>query len=300
MEVILVDNCSMDGTAEYVRVNFPDVRVRSLDVNSGYGRANNLGMRESSGKYIVILNPDTYLEHESLSRLVEPLEERDRTITVPKILLYDGSRINACGNIEHFTGLTFTRGLGKDPDSFGSSECVSGISGACFAMRRNEYLGLGGFDERFFVYMEDAELSWRAKANDFKFLYVPEAVVYHDYSLEVTPRKILSLEKGRYVILRKFLSRNELVLAFPSLLMTELLTTGYSGLKGKDGMKCKLNAAIEGLTSEVEKVDCDRTRLLRSLDWRIPDDQLTFNILDKGLRRMANAIYYLNYRVLTG
>lgn len=300
MEVILVDNCSVDGTVEYVRVNFPEVRVRSLDVNWGYGRANNLGVRESSGEYIVILNPDTHIEPESLSRLIAPLAERDRTITVPKILLYDGSRINTCGNIEHFTGLTFTRGLGKDPDSFGSSEYVSGMSGACFAMRRNEYLELGGFDERFFVYMEDAEFSWRARSNLFGILYVPDSVVYHDYSLKVTPQKLLQLEKGRYLLLKKYYRRRDLLSLLPSLAASEVLTWGYAFKLGPPGVKAKALSIMDNSWREKSTSTIDPKQLMRHLDRRIPIDQLSFTRLDKLMKRIANLTYHINCKVLIG
>lgn len=301
MEVILVDNCSVDGTAEYVRVNFPEVLVRRLDANSGYSRANNLGVRESSGEYVVLLNPDTFLERESLSRLVAPLAERDRTITVPKILSYDGSVINTCGNIEHFTGLAFTKGLGMGPDRYVETRSPNGISGACFGINREDYLSLGGFDEDFFVYMEDVEFSWRARVQGFEILYVPSSVVYHDYELGVSAGKLYHLEKGRYMILRKYYSPLGLLSILPSLMMTEMLTWGYSVTRGVDGIESKMHGLYQGLARARNSQSRRPSReLMYILDWRIPEDQLTFTTFDKLLKKAANAVYGMNRKVLIG
>jgi GT2 family glycosyltransferase len=299
LEVIIVDNGSTDGTVERVENRFADARLIKSPSNLGYGSGNNLGVSRASGQFVVILNPDTYVEKEWLNRLVCPLETDERTITSPKILSYDGSTVNTCGNIEHFTGLAFTRGLGSPPSDFARQEFLGGLSGACFAMRRRDFLELGGFDERFFAYMEDVEFSWRAKTNDFRFLYVPDSIVHHDYDLKVSPGKIYHLEKGRYMVLRKFFKKREFLLSMPSLLMTEFLTTGYSLVNGWGGIRHKTRALLDAMGIEPHKVECDRNELIRLLDWRIPSDQLVLTRFDKSIRKSANAVYNLNYRMLT-
>lgn len=194
-EIIVVDNSSKDRSTEIVK-EFPEVKLIENKENIGYGRGNNLGVKHSKGKYVVILNPDTKVEKNWLEELLKPLKKEKKLITTPKILMYDGAKINTCGNIKHFTGLAFTRGLNEKPERFNMFEYVNAFSGACFAMRKKEYLELGGFDENFFNYMEDVEFSWRAYVNGFKILYIPTSIVYHDYRLEVLPKKIYHLEKG--------------------------------------------------------------------------------------------------------
>ena len=277
---------------------FPQVNLIKSSKNLGYSGGNNLGVRYAKGKYAVILNPDTRAEKNWLEELLKPLEKEERLIATPKILTYDGSRINTCGNIEHFTGLTFTRGLNDNPERFDKFEYLSGFSGACFAMRKEDYLRLGGFDESFFSYMEDAELSWRANAKGFKILYVPTSIVYHDYELKVPSKKIYHLEKGRYIILRKYLTWKELLLMLPSLVMTEILTWGYSILNGVEGVRFKIKGMKEGITVKVEKVNCDRRKLLKNLDWKIPEEQLSYNIVDRIIKKIANFIYWMNYRMV--
>ena len=298
LEVIVVDNGSTDGTPEFIEENFPEVKVIRSPKNMGYGGGNNLGVVHARGEYVVILNPDTKVGKNWLEELLKPLGKEEKLITTPKILTYDGSKINTCGNIDHFTGLTFTRGLNESPEKFDRFEYLSGLSGACFAMRRTDYLELGGFDENFLTYMEDAEFSWRAHAEGFKILYVPTSIVYHDYELRVPPQKIYHLEKGRYIVLRKYLSWKELLLMLPSLLATEILTWGYSLLNGVEGVRFKIKGLKDGITAKVEKTEYNRKKLLKSLDWKIPEEQLSYNTIDRTIKKVVNFIYWVNYRVI--
>ena len=296
-EVIVVDNCSQDGSSQLVSEKFPDVKLIKSIENKGYGAGNNLGVRHATGEYIAILNPDTIVEDGWLRELVKPLEN-EKKITTPKILLYDGSLINTCGNINHFTGLTFTRGLGAEPSTCQKPGYVSGISGCCFAMRRTDFIEMGGFDECFFVYNEDSDLSWRAHLKSFGILYVPTSVVRHDYKLNVPPKKIYYLEKNRYIILRKCLSRGDFLVLSPALMVTELLTFGYAIKHGGEGIRYKLKAIKEGLSAEVGKVTGDKGNLFKSLSTTIPVDQLTFNKREKLFKCWVNKIFKWNFRVV--
>jgi hypothetical protein len=294
LEVVVVDNNSQDETADLVEKGFPEVKLIK-NVNSGYGAGVNLGIKNSSRKYVVVLNPDTKVEENSIEELLKPLIESFKLITTPKILCYNGSKINTCGNNTHFTGLAFTRGLGLDPKELKKPGFVNGISGACFAIKKEDYWKIGGFNEEFFVYMEDTEFSWRAKTEGFKIGYVPSSIVYHDYTLKVSPKKLYYLEKGRYIILREYLTHKELLRILPSLLMSEILTWGYAILTGFEGVKFKFKAIKDARKVEVEK-NTNGFCLIELMDPEIPKDQLSFSRLDKMIRRFANKIYRMDYR----
>jgi GT2 family glycosyltransferase len=295
-EIIVVDNESADGTAEFIERYFPGVLL-IRNKNTGFGAANNLGVQRAKGEIVVFLNPDTIVGEKWLRNLVGPVLSNPRTITTPKILLYDGSAINTCGNINHFTGLTFTRGLLEPPQSRSRQEEVSGISGACFAMRREEFIRIGGFDERFFLYNEDSEFSWRAHSYDLPIVYVPSSIVRHDYSLDVSPQKMYYLEKGRYLILKKYFSGKMAAILLPSLVAAEILTFGYSTRFGFVGLSLKMRAFYEGLILTQNFQHIAGTRVLEHLEVQVPTDQLVSNGIERAVVRMCNWKFSWNFTI---
>ena len=297
-EVVVVDNASTDDTLDRIDTRFSSVKLLRQKNNLGYGAAVNAGVRECSGELVVILNPDTTIGEGCLEHLVGAVRSHVRTIAVPRIMLYDGSVVNTCGNYEHFTGLTFTKCMGMIPDEIPDDLNVSGISGACFAMLRKDYFDLGGFDETLFLYMEDAELSWRAHTRDYSFVYVHDAVVFHDYKLNVNTEKLFRLENGRYYLLRKFLTTKDMMSIGPSLLMSEVLSWGFAVRLGSSGVKCKIRSMMYFFSRPKEVQQSDYKRLLSKLDDRIPDDQLSYGLIDKMVKKWANVIYVANFRIL--
>jgi len=298
LEIIVIDNQSTDKTPEFVEKFFPDVKLIRNSKNSGYGAANNMGANMSTCEYLIILNPDTKLDPDSIDHLLKPLSENHDIITIPKVLVYNGEMINTCGNKQHFTGMAFTRGAKEKPEDRNVPRYVNGLSGVCFAISKENYMKLGGFDENIFLYMEDSELSWRINTAGMKIFYVPESVIYHDYDFKVSPEKIYHVEKGRYIILRKYLTRKEYILLAPSFIMTEILTWGYAVLNGPKGMHAKFSGFYEGITIDVEKIDSNRETLLAKMNTKIPELEFNFNILFNIFRRIANFTYKKNRRLL--
>ncbi len=297
-EIIVVDNCSTDGTVDLIRSKYPFVRLIQSDTNLGYGGGNNSGAQIAEGDYLVILNPDTIVEKDCLKELLAPLKNTN-IITTPKILLYDGSAINTCGNINHFTGLTFTRGFLEDRESFSQYEFVSGISGCCFAIKKEDFVNIGGFNRHIFMYNDDAEFSWRAHLKGFEVIYVPTAIVKHNYSLSVSSNKLYHLERGRYIILRECIDKRELWLIWPSLIVTEILTFAYAASLGRSGLASKLRALVDGMVLDIKRIDGDKRGLFRSLKPCIPLDQLTGKRIDRVAIMAANIIFSWNYRLIS-
>ncbi|NLG51761.1 MAG: glycosyltransferase family 2 protein [Chloroflexi bacterium] len=243
-EVILVDNASTDGSADAVEQTFPDVRVIRSKTNLGFGGGNNLGMRVSTGEYLVFLNPDTLVNPGWLDALLAALDENPQvgTVTSKILLLNDRGRINTCGNDTHASGLTLCRGLGLPADMLNEPAEVGAVSGAAFAMRREIYELLGGFDESFFLYMEDTDLSWRARLLGDHPLYVPDSIVYHDYALRFGPQKTFYQERNRYLMLLKTLRWRTLLGLLPVLLLAETVTWGFVLLREPNRLQNKLRA----------------------------------------------------------
>jgi GT2 family glycosyltransferase len=228
-EIILVDNGSSDGTAEAISALFPEVHlVRSCE-NLGFGRACNLGARLANGHALAFLNPDTLVTPGWLEALVQALNRDPKAglATSKVLLLHDRERINTCGNDVHLTGLTLCRGLGSPWDSLTDASEVAAVSGAAFAIHRELFWRLGGFDPTFFLYLEDTDLSLRARLAGYHCVYVPDSIVYHHYRLRFAPLKIYFQERNRYLILLKTYCWRTLCLLIPVLLLAELITWGF-------------------------------------------------------------------------
>jgi GT2 family glycosyltransferase len=296
-EIIVVDNISTDKTVQIIESKYPQVKLVKNPINSGFGAGNNIGVNNSQNKYLVFLNPDAKINSDTIHHILKPLENDDKLVTVPKILLSNGKKINTCGNKQHITGMAFTNGIDDNPDNFNQYQYLNGVSGACFAITRAKFLELGGFDENIFLYMEDTELSWRMNSRGLKILYVPDATVYHDYVFSITPNKIYHVERGRYIILRKYLSFKEYLIFSPSLIMTEILTWGYSILSGPKGVKNKLRATKDGLTINVKKEKSNK-ELFKKLDVNIPDLNFRFKGFFNIFRKIANFTYQANRRLI--
>lgn len=243
-EIILLDNASHDGSAEYVEQHYPQVRVIRSAVNGGFAEGNNQAAREARGEYLAFLNPDTRVEPGWLDALIAVLES-DHTVglVTPQIrMLGDPERINTCGNEVHCSGLTLCRGVGREPLTYAELTEVSAVSGAAFAMRKDLFLALGGFDTDFFMYMEDTDLSWRARLAGFRCAYVPSSVVYHDYRLKFGPYKTFYQERNRYLILLKTYRWPTLLAMLPAYALAEVVTWGFvlTRERGRAGNKVRV------------------------------------------------------------
>jgi GT2 family glycosyltransferase len=243
-QVIVVDNASTDGTAEFVEQEYPSVKVIRNALNLGFSRASNMGAAHAPGEYLAFLNQDAVVRPGWLASLVVALEGHPKAaLATPQILvLAQPHSINACGNQSHYTGLSFCRGAGQPAGSFTQLEQVNAVSGAAFVMRKDVFEQLGGFDEDFFMYMEDIDLSWRARLAGYSSLYVPDATVYHDYALTFGPKKTYYQERNRWLMLLKILRWKSIALLLPALLLSEFITWGWIVLRDAKNISNKAKA----------------------------------------------------------
>ena len=178
-EIVVVDDHSDDdaATVAMVRNEFPFVRLQVLRRNAGFGVANNLGVEASSAPYVMLLNNDAVLLDDAGGGLVRFLEERpDVACVSPRIVLRNGARQpRVFGNLPSvwrvamqslglgalFPGVSLLAGVdGQDRPQPVNGE-VGWVSGVCMAMRRSDFLAVGGFDPTFFMYCEDVDLCAR-------------------------------------------------------------------------------------------------------------------------------------------
>jgi GT2 family glycosyltransferase len=250
-ELILVDNASSDGSLENAVARFPHLKVLRSAANGGFGAGANLGARSSRGEHLVFLNPDTFVEPGWVEGLLEPLARDSKAgLATSKILQADDpGRVSACGNSVHISGLTLARGMGAPREAFRDVEPVDAVSGAAFAIRRDLFERLGGFDEDFFLYVEDTDLSLRARLGGWQCLLAPESVVYHDYTFRLTARKVFYQERNRYRMLLKCLRWPSLLVLLPSEILAEFVTWGFVLTRDRANAANKLRAYASIWTS---------------------------------------------------
>jgi hypothetical protein len=243
-ELILVDNASSDGSAEYVAAHYPQVRLIRSESNLGFGAGNNLGAAQARGEYLAFLNPDTTVEPGWLDALISTLESDPGIgLATSKILQMDNpGKVSGCGNEVHCSGLALGRGMGMDHELFSEGEDLAAISGAAFASRKDVFESVGGFDGDFFMYVEDTDLSFRTRLAGFRIVLVPDSVVYHDYALSFGPRKTFYQERNRYLMLLKTLRWPTLLLLSPAQILAEVVTWGFVLLREKRHLRNKLDA----------------------------------------------------------
>jgi GT2 family glycosyltransferase len=310
-EVIVVDNASSDGTADHVGRGYPRVKLLRNDANLGYSGGNNSGVDIAKGEYIAILNPDVAVDKEWLNEMVGHAKKHPEAgIVASKVVLYDNPRVvNACGNDVHFTGLAFCRGYGDEEGKYSSQEYVLAPSGCSFLTKRKVVRDVGLFDDDFFIDFADIDFAVRCHLMGYKCLLVPSSKVLHKFVLKMNPVRYFVLERGRYLLLLKNFSRRTLVIIFPSLILTEVLTWAFAILRGREYIMAKM-AAYRWIRRNWQRI-MKKRRIIQKL--RRIDDKgvlklMTYRISipQRWLKRRAlriivetffNLLYFMLYRV---
>ena len=183
--VLVVDNRSLDGSAELVRREFPSVRVRAEADNRGYGAAANLAIRELGTRYVLLLNADTELTPGTAEALAAYLDDHPRAaVAGPRIVTVTGTYEPS---VYRFptpmalllgeSGLRRLLGIGRRHEW--RTRSVDWILGAALAIRREAFDAVGGFDEDYFLYQEEVDLCYRLRAAGWQIHYAPVATVLH-------------------------------------------------------------------------------------------------------------------------
>jgi GT2 family glycosyltransferase len=307
-EVIVVDNRGSAETAAAV-ASSPQARLLAPGRNLGYGAGNNVAAAAARGRYLLVLNPDVVLAPRFLQRMAEALAVAPALGLVTATLLLPDGRVNALGNVVAYSGITTCRALGDRLFPTGVYP-VPAISGAAFAIRRSDFHALGGFDEHFFLYLEDTDLSLRARLQGGSCWCVGDAIARHDYHWRFSPAKQLELEHNRLQVLLKTFRLPTLLALAPGLLLVEAGTLAYATWRGPAYLGAKVRAygrilqrygSLRARREDVQarRVISDRL-LLTSLTWRIPFRQPLGPRLGAALEWLLAPALYLPYAVAHG
>jgi len=180
-DITVIDNASEDGSVEFIRKNYPEVNLITNNTNLGFAAAVNLGIDSSSNEYVLILNNDTQLDVECISNLYKCIKNEKSVfaVTSKMIQYHDHSKMDDAGDEYTLMGWTKRVGYGKSPDKYNKKrETFSACAGASL-YKKTILDKIGYFDENFFAYLEDVDISYRARIYGYKCIYCPKAVVYH-------------------------------------------------------------------------------------------------------------------------
>ena len=240
IEIIFVDNCSADGSVEFVKKNFPKVKVILNDVNN-YSRANNLGIQSAKGEFIAFLNTDIVLDKDWLKELIKLMQINKKIGAVGgKIFFKDRKTLQSTGHQPYPNFYWGDRGFQEeDRSQYDKIEEVPSLCGASVLYRKSCLEDIGLFDEDFIMYFEDVEMSERCRKKGWKLFYVPLAKVYHQY-----------LGSGGQKLQDYYVERNRLLFIakhYPERLPEALFGKGYFVVENKKDFFIVLDEVISKL-----------------------------------------------------
>ena len=215
VETWVVDNGSIDGTPEAIRRNYPNVRLLENTENVGFAAANNQAATQATGRYLLMLNPDTQAAPRALETLVRYADAHPCFGAVgPKLLNPDGSQQRSCWRGYPGLGMALTDalylwkvpGLPLAKQSEYNAEELTGplevdhILGAAMLIRRAAWQQVGELDPSFFLFLEETDWCYRARRLGWRMAYTPEAVVTHlgEHSVHQNPERNLPLFYRNY------------------------------------------------------------------------------------------------------
>ena len=189
LDVVMFDSASKDGSVEFTRSAFPNVRVIEGRSNPGFAGACNEAIPHTRGKYVFLLNPDTVVEPRCIELLVQAME-KDSSIGICGAKMLFGWQPELINSVGHSVNQIFwgwDRGCFEwDRGQYDAVKEVPSVCGGAALYRRSVFDELGYFDTRFFMYTEDVDYGLRANLAGYRVLVVPAARVYHWISLKVS------------------------------------------------------------------------------------------------------------------
>lgn len=179
--IIVVDNCSTDGSVEYMAEYYPQIEVLSLNKNYGFSYAVNIGIRHADTPYVILLNNDTTVDPHYIEEMICAIEQSPRIFSVSSkmIQMYHPDLIDSAGDLYTLMGWGVCRGTGRPVSNYTQSDEIFTACAGAAIYRREVFLQIGFFDESHFAYLEDIDIGYRARIYGYRNVYCPTALVYH-------------------------------------------------------------------------------------------------------------------------
>nr|WP_307990867.1 glycosyltransferase family 2 protein [uncultured Niameybacter sp.] len=181
IELIIIDNASIDNDYNWVKEQYPNSIFKQLNENYGFSRAVNEGIKLAQGEYVLLLNNDTEIQKDFIESLLACIESDPKIFSVcsQMIQYHNPTLIDDAGDEYTVLGWAYKRGDGKPIDTYKQVQSIFSSCAGAALYRKAVFEKIGYFDENFFAYMEDVDISYRALIYGYKNMYCPEAKVLH-------------------------------------------------------------------------------------------------------------------------
>lgn len=223
VEIFVIDNFSTDNSINFLKENFPKVKIIVLDKNYGFAGGYNKGLEQINAKYFVLLNSDVEVSENWINPIIDLLDSDEKIVACqPKILAQKNKEYfeyaGASGGFIDKFGYPFCRGrlfdnTEKDKNQYQDIKQIFWATGACLFINAKKYFELGGLDTDFFAHMEEIDLCWRINNSGYKVYVNPNSIVYHvgGGTLQKTnPQKTYLNFRNNLYLLYKNLPKNKL------------------------------------------------------------------------------------------
>lgn len=308
LEILVVDNNSQDGSADFLEKNYPKIKVIRNSQNTGYVGANNIGYEYAKSRgadFIYLLNQDTEITPGFLQPLYDFSLKNKFGSLQSKILLHpDIDKTNTVGNRIHYLGFGYGEKSGFKDNHDQKISKINYASGAgvfiaMAALKKQGYL----FDETLFAYLEDLDLGWSLQLLGYDNYLIPESVIYHKYEFNRSMRHIYWFERNRLWIMAKNYKIATLVLILPAFILMELGQLFFAFIHKR--LIAKLKAYAWLFSGQQLNIFFKKRREIQRRRVR-PDravvknftGQILFQALDSFLLKIANIIFNLYWQVI--
>lgn len=180
-EILIIDNASVDGSAEWIQKNYPEVNLMVMEKNLGFAGGVNVGIKAAKSPYILLLNNDTEVTPNFVGMLLKSIESSPKIFSVSSRMIqyYDREKLDDAGDLYSIVGWGFQRGVGRSVKEYKHCRKVFSACAGAAIYRKSVFEKIGYFDEMHFAYLEDIDVGYRAKLAGYENIYCPKAEVYH-------------------------------------------------------------------------------------------------------------------------
>ena len=281
-ETIVVDNNSKDGSVEFVRKYYPEVRIVYNRRNIGFAAANNVVLKDVQTEYAALINNDAVTHKFWLENMINALESHNEAgFAACKMVFRDKPQaIDRAGDFYSRAGAGILQGRGESSENYNNQEWIFGACAGAALYRMRMLRDIGLFDEDFFILYEDVDLSFRAQLMGYKCIYVPEALVFHKASNSLVYDSPTSVYYGHRNLEWVYFKNMPAQLILKTILqhfIYDIMALLYFLIRGRGKYFIKSKRdAVKGLRKTIQK----RRQIQRN---RVVDDDYIWRLLEKEL-----------------